>query len=253
MSTHSFLRSLMLIGTKRIFPDIDELASNLARAFLEDAAERLRSQPFVTLALAGGRTPRAIYKQWRFLSPEYWKRIHIFWVDERCVPPQDRASNFKMAEESFLQPLRIAGTRVHRMRGESEPFAEAARYQEEILNTVVVDGGGTPQFDWMLLSVGTDGHTASLFPHSAAVQQPEALCVATTHPESGQRRLTLTLPVINNAHHIALIAAGEEKVEILQTLAGLSSPSALYPVSLVMPVHGASEWWLDETCNPQST
>ena len=238
----------MLIGTQRIFSDVDALASALAREFLEDAAERLHAQPFVTLALAGGRTPRAIYEQWRTLSPEYWKRIHIFWGDERCVPPQDKASNFKMAEEAFLQPLQIAGSRVHRMRGESDPAVEASRYQKEILNTVTVDGAGMPQFDWILLGVGTDGHTASLFPHSHAVLERKALCLATTHPESGHRRLTLTLPVLNNAHRIALIATGEEKAEILRTLSDLSSPSAMYPASLVLPVHGMVEWWMDEAC-----
>lgn len=242
----------MLIGTQKIFSDIDALASTLAREFLDDAVEHLRSQPFVTLALAGGRTPRAIYEQWRFLTPELWERVHIYWGDERCVPPEDKASNFKMAEEAFLQPLQIVGSRVHRMRGESDPVAEAARYQEDIVNTITMNAVGVPQFDWILLGVGTDGHTASLFPHSKALRERKALCLATTHPESGQRRLTLTLPILNNAHRIALIATGEEKAGILRTLSVLSSPSATYPASLVMPVHGLLEWWMDEASNPQA-
>ncbi|MCX6137892.1 MAG: 6-phosphogluconolactonase [Ignavibacteriales bacterium] len=235
------------------FSDANSLAAALAVEFLHDASERLRAQPFVTVALAGGRTPQVLYKQWRGLPADYWKRIHIFWSDERCVPPQDDASNFKMVEESFLEPLQIAGGTVHRMRGECEPSEEARRYQQEILNIVPVDAAGLPQFDWILLGVGTDGHTASLFPNSSAVQERKALCLATTHPESGQRRLTLTLPVLNNAHRTALIATGEEKAGILRTLSTLSSPSALYPVSMVIPIHGIVEWWVDEACNPQAT
>jgi 6-phosphogluconolactonase len=207
--------------TKRELVVSDDIAETAAGLFA-----RLRPR---TLALAGGRTPRAVYE--RLAELEYdWRAVEVFFGDERCLPPDDPDSNFRMADESLLS--RVAA-RVHRMRGES---CDAAGYEEELR---AVFGEGVPKFDFAFLGLGADGHTASLFPGDAALAERERLVVRVERPH--QPRLTLTLPVLSAAKLAVFLVAGEEKREALaQLMTGADIPAARVAAERVVIIADAA-------------
>ncbi|MEX0800026.1 MAG: 6-phosphogluconolactonase [Dehalococcoidia bacterium] len=185
----------------------DDVAGEAARIFLEQAPR--------TLALAGGGTPRALYAL--LAQREYdWPSLEVFFGDERCVPPDHPNSNFRMANETLLSKVRA---RVHRMRGES---CDAAGYEEELRS---VFGPGLPRFDLALLGMGADGHTASLFPGDAALEERERLVVRVSRPD--HERLTLTLPALSAAKvALFLVSGADKRVALSRVLAGEDLPAA---------------------------
>jgi 6-phosphogluconolactonase len=192
-----------------------------------------------TLALSGGSTPRSLYRL--LAQPPYadtiaWGSIEVFWSDERCVPPDEPESNYRMAREALLDHVPIPASRIHRMRGELAVPQQAAReYRTELQG--VFGKGALPRFDLLLLGLGEEGHTASIFPGVAVPTDPETLVAAVFVPKVNTWRLTLTLPVINAAAHVLFLVAGSAKRDALRAL--VAGPRSLdLPAQRVQPAHG---------------
>lgn len=227
----------------RVFRD----KATLSETTTDDLRDSLRDQRGnFGLALAGGSTPRIIYQQWATIRDEsLWNSVLFFWGDERCVPPDSEDSNYKMARDSFLSQIKITENQIHRIHGEENPEVEAKRYAEEI-TAHLPTANNLPQFDWILLGVGSDGHTASLFPNSQALEVQNSICAIAQHPQSGQKRISVTLPIINNAKKVTFLVTGQEKAEIVREILKNEDNSPMYPAARVNPRYGILQWYLDE-------
>jgi 6-phosphogluconolactonase len=192
--------------------------------------------------LAGGSTPKATYG---ILARDYaeridWSRVHVFFGDERNVPPDHEDANYRMAREALLDHVPIGG--VHRMRGELPPDEAAAAYEVELREFFGAEK--LPRFDLILLGIGGDGHTASLFPETPALEVHDRWVVANPVPKLDTTRITLTVPVINAARSVVFLAAGEDKAEALKEILEGDADPREYPAKLVQPP-GGPEWMLD--------
>ena len=229
-----------------IYPDTDSLISAFCcecATFLEESRELERS---IHLALSGGSTPIAIFKQLAETTLlEDWEQVHFYWGDERCVDPNDEQSNFGNAMKYLIDPLGIPNDRVHRIRGEEDPVREALRYGDLLRNRLPVEYG-LPVFDWIWLGVGEDGHTASIFPDQIELWKAESTCVVATHPESGQSRVSLSGGVINAARRISFIVAGSRKSAVINDIVMKEGRYLDYPAFYVNPNSGNLEWYLDK-------
>ena len=232
----------------KMFPEPAKLAEAIAVELKKASKQAHEAGRRFNLVLAGGSTPRAVYQ---FLArPEFkssiaWDCIHFFWGDERCVPSDHEDSNYCMARETLLDPLDIPQENIHRIRGENDPTAETTRYAEEIKNNLTPQPGETPRFDWILLGLGTDGHTASLFPGAQPIEDPSGLCAVAIQPQSGQKRISLTSRVFNHAKRVSFIVTGKSKGQVVADILNESPKSKNYPAAQVHPQQGTLEWFLD--------
>ena len=197
-----------------------------------------------TVALSGGSTPRRLYE--RLASQPYASRIpwsgwHVFWGDERCVPPDDPDSNYRMAKEALLDRVPISPANIHRMRGETGP-GEAAEEYEAVVRDVFQ--AATPSFDLILLGLGEDGHTASLFPGTQALEERRRLVVGNEVPRLGAHRITFTLPLINEAKVVAFLVTDESKSRTVQRVLEPAPTEPVLPAALVRPAAGSVHWFL---------
>jgi len=227
----------------KIFSNTNEIADQLAEMFSE-LITSTGNKPF-HIALSGGNTPKAIFG---YLSEKYGtqladKRFHFWWGDERCVPSGDDESNYKWATELWLKPIGIAATNIHRIEGENIPEKEAIRYSEEMKNCIETEEG-CPRFDLIMLGLGDDGHTASIFPNQMNLLTSVNWCEVATHPVSGQKRITLTGKVLNNARKVVFISSGESKAQMVRNIVTEAKPE--YPASHIQPVNGELIWLLDK-------
>jgi 6-phosphogluconolactonase len=201
------------------------------------------------VALSGGSTPKALDSL--LASPAYRERldlsrIHLFWGDERSVRPDHAESNFRMVRESLLSRIQIPSENVHRMMGEKEPEQARQEYEKHLKQSFRLPPGEVPRFDLILLGLGEDGHTASLFPGSAALNENQRL-VATIYVEKLKaQRLTLTLPVINAAAQIIFLVAGQSKSAIVKKLFGADSVGYELPAAKVRPANGIVAWLITQ-------
>jgi len=232
----------------RVFDSPAAMAAALADDF-HRAVElsKARNKAF-TVALSGGHTPRIVFEL--LAKPPYqnlidWQRVHFFWGDERCVPPDHPDSNYGMTRRTLLSHISIPLENVHRIQGESEPSKECSRYEAEIRRHFGCLDSDISVFDWIHLGLGTDGHTASLFPNSSALVEKKLLCAAVVHPNSGQQRITLTLPTINSARRISFLVTGQDKAYIVKAILSVQEKSESLPATLVHPEKGIVEWFLD--------
>jgi 6-phosphogluconolactonase len=211
--------------------------------------KRFKQSEQFTVALSGGSTPKALYSL--IASPAYrerldWSRVHLFWGDERCVPADHPQSNFRMVQESLLSRIQIPSENVHRMVGEKEPEQARQEYEEHLKHSSVCRPAKVPRFDLILLCLGEDGHTASLFPGSAALNEKEHW-VATIYVEKLKaQRLTLTLPVINAAAQIIFLVAGQSKSAIVKKLFEADSDGCELPAAKVRPANGIVAWLITQ-------
>ncbi|HEV2093196.1 MAG TPA: 6-phosphogluconolactonase [Rubrobacter sp.] len=217
------------------------LAEAAARAFVERAAEAVAERGRFAVALAGGSTPKATYE---VLARDHtgdvdWPNVHAFFGDERTVPPDHEDSNFRMALEALLDRVPVGS--VHRMRGELPPDEAAAAYEEELKEFF---GEVPPVLDLVMLGIGADGHTASLFPETPALEATDRLVVANPVPKLDTTRLTLTVPVLNAARSVNFLVAGEGKAEALQEILEGGADPRRYPAKLVRPPGGPT-WMVD--------
>lgn len=232
----------------RVFDTLTDIAQAVAESLRETAIGTKEDRKPLNIALCGGNTPEAIYRRLGeepIASDIPWESVHLFWGDERCVPPDDPQSNFGMTSRALLGQISIPEGNIHRIRGESRPENEAARYEKEIREFLPAGADGYPRFDWIFLGMGTDGHTASLFPNAISLEEKERLCIPVTHPLSGGDRITLTLPVLNSASRITFVVAGEEKSEMISLVFERKNRSGSYPCTMVVPEDGSLEWYLD--------
>jgi len=215
------------------------------------ARESIEERGVFSLALSGGSTPRALFERFRDNSGEQflpWRDVHIFWGDERCVPPDDNDSNYRMANDAFISSIAIPDSNVHRMRGEISPGEGAALYSMEMelfFGRSASSAAGFPEFDLILLGLGPDGHTASIFPESVA-ETEVAHPVIATEASPGiepKDRITLTFPVLNNARNVLFLVAGESKRNVLESVSGDTRESSPYPSAKVNPRGNLYWYW----------
>lgn len=243
------MRTLSLSQAEiRIFADPTHLSRGVADEVHQQATAALSARGRFTLALSGGSTPKAVYS---LLAQDEkagggrldWTKIHVFFGDERCVPADHSDSNYRMASEALLSHVPIPEENVHRVRTELEPGAAAAAYEREIVATF---GTGEPRFDLILLGLGTDGHTASLFPQSSALEERKALVCATRVEKLNAHRITFTFPLINAAHSVMFITAGADKAPMLRNILRGDPSGTRYPAQDVRPASGQLRWFTDE-------
>jgi 6-phosphogluconolactonase len=250
----------------KVYPDPVSLARAAVGIFTTQAESVLATGMRFSVALAGGSTPRLMYSMLiediRAINLD-WSRVHLFWSDERCVSPEHIDSNYRLARENMLDRLSIPAENIHRLRGELDPSTAALEY-ERLLRDFFTDQSTSAlreskiedhkTFDLVLLGLGLDGHTASLFPGSLALGEMERWVAAVEHhqpPPPLVNRLTLTLPVINAASLIIFLVSGPEKATILrQVLARPSEERPPLPAQLVQPTAGQLIWLLDTNTAP---
>ena len=223
-----------------------------ARAFADFLWNLSKDGRELSVALSGGSTPKLLFE---ILAEEYddhfdWNKIHFYWGDERCVPPYDDESNFKMTREHLFDKIKIPIENIHRVLGESNPDDEARRYSSEIKSNIE-SKSGLPSFDLIILGMGDDGHTASIFPHQMELLTDEEICAVARHPESGQNRITLTGTVINNAKVVAFLVTGSAKREKVTEIFSKSKSAESYPAFHIAPTSGELHWFLDEDAAPE--
>ncbi len=225
------------------FRNTDQIAEELSQLILGLASENKSHR--IDIALSGGNTPKMIFN---YLAGKYGTKlanpfIHFWWVDERCVPPTHPDSNFKWAYELWLQPIGVPHGNIHRIIGENEPQHEAIRYAAEI-NGIVRQHNGIPCFDLIVLGLGDDGHTASIFPNQMQLLTSDNWCEVATHPASGQQRITITGKVLNNARQVVFITTGADKAKIVKEV--IVDRNMDYPASNINPINDKLTWYLDE-------
>lgn len=228
----------------------DLVARAAARLFAQDAQEAADTRGIARIAISGGTTPKRMFEMLAdpdgpFFRQVPWDRLALFWVDERSVPPTDKDSNFRMTTEAMLSKVPLAADHVFRMEGELPPDEAASRYESTLRNSMKLEGAESPAFDLLLLGMGDDGHTASLFPHTAALEEITRLVVANHVPQKDTWRITLTAPVINNARDVAFLIEGSAKTDVLaEVLTGPRDPDRL-PSQLIRPISGKLSFFLD--------
>lgn len=229
-----------------IFPKIEELSRFAAEKFIEIGNEAIKTRGQFTVALAGGSTPKSLYRLLtteNFKSQINWKSVFFFFGDERNAPPDAEESNFRMANENLLKPLQIDFDKIYRWEIELEIPGKIA---EDYSSNIEFFFRGFPKFDLILLGMGADGHTASLFPFTEALNETEKIAVANTVEKLNNWRFTLTFPVINNARNIIFLVSGADKAATLKEVLEGDFLPLKYPSQTVKPVGGKLLWLVDE-------
>jgi 6-phosphogluconolactonase len=226
-----------------------ELFEAAAEEVVRAAHEAVTERGQFTIALSGGSTPKNLYNllatNARAALP--WDRTFFFWGDERHVPPNDPDSNYRMAEEAMLSKIPVSAGNVFRIPAENPDAAAAAEgYEQDIRKFFRLEAGQIPKFDLILLGLGPDGHTASLFPGTAALQEKSHLVVANWVEKLKTNRITLTLPVLNAARCVMFLVSGTDKATVLRAVLEEDVPGELYPSKLVRPNDGKLIWLVDK-------
>lgn len=235
----------MSVASLRIFPDAEAVTAALAQTFVESAQTAVAQRGLFDVALSGGTTPKAAYQRLAaepLRSQVDWSRVFVYFGDERCVPPEDAASNYRMAYESLLGAVPIPTENVFRMRGEADPAIAANEYASLIRAHM----GGHPHFDLVLLGLGEDAHTASLFPGSLLDAGDESLVRAVYATSQAMWRITLTPEAINAARSVVFAVEGAAKALALQSVLEGPRDAARWPAQIVQPAHGTLTWLVDE-------
>jgi 6-phosphogluconolactonase len=229
-----------------IFPDIDSLSRAAAERFVSLTKAAILSRGRFATALSGGSTPRLLYSL--LGSPPYsenidWQRVHLFWVDERCVDPSQEDSNYKLVADTMLLNAVVPAENIHRIRGEIDPRSAAAMYEDELHKFFAASGN--PVFDLVILGAGVDGHTASLFPGSALLQERTREVVPVYREKTAIDRVSFTLPLLNQAANVLFLVAGDDKADIVYEVLK-SGNQGQYPAGRVHPVDGTLAWFIDK-------
>jgi 6-phosphogluconolactonase len=237
--------------TYRISSTPAEVAKAAAELFTAAVISAARARGIARVAISGGTTPKAMFAlladpSQPFVKQVPWDKLDLYWVDERCVGPEDADSNYRMTREALLSKVPLPAERIHRMEGELEPEEGAARYEAAIRNGFRLEGAETPTFDLVLLGMGDDGHTASLFPHTEALNDMTHIVVANHVPQKDTWRITLTWPVINQGREVAFLIEGANKAQVLHdVLLGPYQPET-YPSQIIRPASGKLTLLLDK-------
>ena len=229
----------------KVFRNTDEISEFLGN-FWKQKIDELKSNKFYSIALSGGNTPIKIFN---YLSENFndkidWSRIKFFWGDERCVPPSNNDSNYKLANDYLFRNINLDESNIFRIKGESDPIEEAKAYSK-IIEANLPIANGYPKLDFILLGLGEDGHTASIFPHEIELFNSQNYCEVAVHPVSGQKRITITGKIINNAETVVIVAVGKSKADRIFEIISKTEIANNYPASLVNPINGIVNWFLD--------
>jgi len=229
----------------RIYPKPKKACKKVAQEIRKYISEW--PKPRYDIALSGGSTPKKLFK---VLSKKHretipWDKIHFWWGDERCVSPESDESNYKMAKDNLFLKISIPERNVHRIKGENQPETEAERYAAEIRNNLK-NKNRLPVFDIIILGLGEDGHTASIFPDQLHLFHEEKLCAVASHPDTGQQRITLTGKVLNNAKRIYFLVTGESKAARISEIMNNDDAAKSLPAYHIEPVSGVLVWFIDE-------
>ena len=229
--------------------DSDKLAQETLNQFVSAAQKAIQEKGVFYIAISGGQTPTAFYER---LSEESvysqidWEKVHLFWVDERCVMPSAEASNFGLAVHTFLLDIPIPEENIHRVSGENTNYEAAAKEYEQIIQKVFgISPGQVPQFDLIVLGMGSDGHIGSLLPNSNALFDTNSLVCTVYRMDSNYSRITLTVPVIKQAAQILILVSGQGKAEIVHEVFHSEPDGVKYPVHFLWPMMEKITWLMD--------
>ena len=237
--------------TYQVWPAAAEMAAASARLFAATVEQAVAKRGVARVAISGGSTPKATFQlladpSGPFAKTLPWEKLQLFWVDERCVGPEDPESNYGVARELLLSKVPILPENVFRMEGELEPEVAASRYESTLRNVLKLEGAETPAFDLVTLGMGPDGHTASLFPHTEGLNELGRLVIANHVPQKDVWRISLTWPVINHGAEVVFEVEGAGKTDVLaEVLTGPRDPERL-PAQLIRPANGKLLFLLDE-------
>jgi 6-phosphogluconolactonase len=240
----------------KVFFSFNILCGNIVDDWFEGASLALANQTTFNVGLSGGKTPIYVFQY--LAECEKWKKIpwnivHIFWVDERCVELDHSESNYQLIYNLMLKDISIPEENIHRIHGENDPLFEAGRYEDELIKHFALGSGEKPSLDWIFLGVGLDGHIASIFPGSVFKNSPSQFCGTTTHPDTGQNRISLSLLVINASKRITVIVTGQDKAAIVSQVLNPPFERSKLPAGKIRPLKGNVEWVLDELAASQLT
>ncbi len=230
----------------RVF-DTPELLAEKLSSEIQTAVNEKSGSFF--LSVSGGSTPVILFKE--LAHPPYyknisWDKLELFWCDERCVPPDDKESNYGSVDLNLLSKVDLPEKNIHRVRGEDDPNKEAVRYGMDIEVSLPKGKNDLPVFDWILLGMGDDGHTASLFPGQSLISVYSNIAGVAQHPVSGQKRISLTPDVLNNARKVTFMVTGKNKSKILSEIINDLPGSSAYPSAAVEPLNGNLEFMIDK-------
>jgi 6-phosphogluconolactonase len=229
--------------TYRISPAPAAVAQAAAQLFTDAITKAVQSRGLARVAISGGTTPKAMFQLLAdptqpFLAQIPWSKLFLYWVDERSVAPDQPDSNYRMTNEAMLSKVPLPAAQIFRMEGELDPEIAAARYESIIRNSFKLEGAETPTFDLVLLGMGDDGHTASLFPHTEALDNLTHIAIANHVPQKDTWRITLTWPVINQGREVAFLIEGAAKAQVLHDVfLGPYQPDT-FPSQLIRPASG---------------
>ncbi len=239
------VRRLRLSADVRVLADLESLSARAAEMVVTQIDSTVKEAGRCSIALSGGSTPRPMHELLasRFRDAVPWNNVHVFWGDDRYVPHDDERSNYRMAQETLLNHVPCPPANVHPMPTHFADPEEAARAYEQTLRDYF--GTDWPRFDVVLLGVGADGHTASLFPGSSALDETERWVLPVVASAESPTRLTLTLPVLNRASHTHFLVSGSDKAHVLERISTGLADSSIYPAAAVRPAEGDVVWWVD--------
>jgi len=226
-------------------PDANATAEAGAHHIIGLLDEVLAGNEFATLAVSGGSTPKLMFQ--KMAATEFaWEKVHIFWVDERCVPPADDASNFKLGDEYLIRPAHIPQRNVHRVHGELAPSAAADRYAREVRDFFGLEGGEMPRFDVVHRGMGPDAHSASLFPGEPLIDDREGIAAAVYVDKLHSWRVTLLPGALLAAKHTVFVVAGDDKAEAVRAVFQEEYEPRKYPAQIASHHGRGVTWFLDE-------
>ena len=227
----------------------DELAQHALSLFVQDSKKAIAQRGMFNVAISGGHTPTRFFEL--LVDGEHadeiaWDKVHIFWVDERCVDPDDKESNFGLASHTFIDKVDIPAENVHRMEGERCEYSKSMKdYEATIREVFGISAGEMPQFDLIMLGMGADGHIGSLFPNSYALYDTDDLVSAVYFMGEKLNRITLTHPVLCASVHLVILIAGSEKAEIVRDVLQGEPDEVKYPVHTLWPILDKVSWLID--------
>lgn len=229
----------------KIYSDSKKVVKAIAREIFNLTISS--SQERFNILLSGGYTPSELFRKItkKYAESIEWERIHFWWGDERCVSPDNENSNFKQANDFLLSQIIIPAENIHRIKGENNPEEEALRYALEIKEYINFRGEN-PVFDLVLLGLGEDGHTASIFPDELELFEDERICAVTRHPLTGQKRITITGRVLNNANRVFFMVTGANKAQRISEIMNDDEAAKLLPAYYISPNNGELIWFIDD-------
>ena len=244
--------SVTIAVTYRVLPTMEDLARAMAETLLDIAQAAVRARGVVRIAISGGHTPKRTFEIMADPAERYfqlmpWDKLDLFWVDERCVPPDNEESNYRMTRLALLEEVPLPAAQVFRIEGELDPEQAAAKYESVIRGRFRLEGAELPTFDLVALGMGDDGHTASLFPHTAGLHELGRIAIANHVPQKETWRVTLTSPVINQGRKVIFLIGGSDKTEVLSNVLSTKYDPETWPSQLVQPKSGELLLFLDST------